>query len=382
MLLYFIKLILIGICMQTSTYTSTTVDSNKQASNKPLKFIILLLLATVIPFIAGPLIRSVYSSSDIAQQLFYLLLMVGGYHQVASVYLYFDNDAKKIINQHKWYFYFWPLMIASSIMLFYLIDNLWLESYLLQAYAMLTIYHYQKQNIGVYSLLAPTLGKGRMMPIESGLIMGGALVGMLVFTWPIDRALFQGTILSTYKDSIETFSLILLCSLTLYTAYYVCKNYLFTQAPQRQYSRAALLLGLVTFFWPMFIVEDKQTAFFMYATAHGLQYYVFIAIASLNGDKVQQLLKTEHIKGVLFRYYNLLLFVILTALSAYIWKQLYQVNPPSVFNYSETEVKRVIFGLASSISLIHYWIDGRIWKIRHQDSREFMHSKFKFLFAK
>ncbi|TXL05542.1 hypothetical protein BMR09_09925, partial [Methylococcaceae bacterium CS3] len=82
MLLYFIKLILIGICMQTSTYTSTTVHSNKQASNKPLKFTILLLLATVIPFIAGPLIRSVYSSSDIAQQLFYLLLMVGGYHRL------------------------------------------------------------------------------------------------------------------------------------------------------------------------------------------------------------------------------------------------------------------------------------------------------------
>jgi hypothetical protein len=99
------------------------------------------------PFIAGPLIRSVYSSSDIAQQLFYLMLMIGGYHQVASVYLYFDSDAKKIINRHKWYFYFWPLMIAASIMLFYLVDNLWLESYLLQAYAMLTIYHYQKQNI-------------------------------------------------------------------------------------------------------------------------------------------------------------------------------------------------------------------------------------------
>jgi hypothetical protein len=49
-------------------------------------------------------------------------------------------------------------MIAASIMLFYLVDNLWLESYLLQAYAMLTIYHYQKQNIGVYSLLAPAIG--------------------------------------------------------------------------------------------------------------------------------------------------------------------------------------------------------------------------------
>lgn len=368
--------------MQTPSYTANTIQSKEQVQNKPIKFIILLLLATAVPFIAGPVLRSVYSSSDIAQQLFYLVLMVGGYHQVASVYLYFDSDAKKIINQHKWYFYFWPLMIASSIMLFYLVDNLWLESYLLQIYAMLTIYHYQKQNIGVYSLLAPCLGSGRMMPIERGLIMGGAVVGMLVFTWPIERSLFQGTILSTYKDSIETFSLSLLCALTLYTLYYVCKNYLFIQAAQRQYSRAALLLGLVTFFWPMFIIDDKQTAFFMYATAHGLQYYVFIAIASLNGDKVEQKLKAEHIKGVLLRYSNLILFIILTAVSAYLWKQLYQATPPAIFNLSETEVKRAIFGLASSISLIHYWVDGRIWKIRHQDSREFMRSKFQFLFAK
>lgn len=368
--------------MQASPYTSNTINSNGQTGNKQLKFIILLLLATITPFIAGPLIRSVYSSSDIAQQLFYLMLMIGGYHQVASVYLYFDSDAKKIINRHKWYFYFWPLMIAASIMLFYLVDNLWLESYLLQAYAMLTIYHYQKQNIGVYSLLAPAIGAGRMLPIERGLIMGGAIVGMLVFTWPIDRTLFQGTILSTYKDSVTTFSLILLCLLTLYTIYYVSKNYLFIQATQRQYSRSALLLVLVTFFWPMFIIEDKQTAFFMYATAHGLQYYVFIAIASLNGDKVQHLLKAEHIKGVLFRYYNLILFIVLTVLSAYIWKQLYLIDPPALFNYSDAEIKRAIFGLASSISLIHYWIDGRIWKIRHDDSREFMRSKFQFLFAK
>jgi len=368
--------------MQTSSYTSTNIDRNEQAGNKPTKFIMLLLLATAIPFFAGPLLHTVYSGSEAAQQLFYLVLMIGGYHQVASVYLYFDSDAKKIINQHKWYFYFWPLMIASSIMLFYLLDNLWLESYLLQIYAMLTIYHYQKQNIGVYSLLVPTLGKGRMTPIERGLIMGGAIVGMLVFTWPLKRTLFQGTILSTYKDSVTNFSLLLLCSLTLFTIYYVSKNYLFIQSSQRQYSRAALLLALVTFFWPMFIIEDKQTAFFMYATAHGLQYYVFIAIAALNGDKVQKLLKAEHIKGILFRYYNLILFVTLTALSAYLWKQLYLVNPPAIFNYSETEVKRAIFGLASSISLIHYWIDGRIWKIRHADSREFMRSKFMFLFAK
>lgn len=352
---------------------------NPLPSNKPTKFIILLLLATIIPFIAGPLIRSVYSGSDFSQHIFYLVLMVGGYHQVASVYLYFDSDAKKIINRHKWYFYFWPLMISASIMLFYLIDNLWLESYFLQSYAMLTIYHYQKQNIGVYSLLAPTLGSGRMMPVERGLIMGGAVVGMLVFTWPIDRSLFQGTLLSTYKDSIETFSLTLLCVLTLYTVYYISKNYLFSQTRQTQYARAALLLILVTFFWPMFIIEDKQTAFFMYATAHGLQYYVFIAIAAFNGDKIQHLLNTEHLKGILLRYYNLILFIVLTALSVYIWKELYLLNPPAIFNFSETEIKRSIFGLASSISLIHYWIDGRIWKIRHNDSREFMRSKFKFL---
>jgi len=366
--------------MQTYPYTSNTINSNDQASNKPIKFIILLLLATAIPFFAGPLLRTVYADSEIAQQFFYVLLIVGGYHQVASVYLYFDNDAKKIINKNKWYFYFWPLMIAASIILFYIIDIMWLESYLLQIYAMLTIYHYQKQNIGVYSLLAPAVGKGRMMPIERGLIMGGAIVGMLVFTWPIERTLFQGTVLSSYKESIENFSLLLLCALTLYTIYYVCKHYLFLKSSQRQYLRATLLLALVTFFWPMFIIEDKQTAFFMYATAHGLQYYVFIAIASLNGDKVQQLLKSDHFKGLLLRYYNFVLFVVLTALSAYLWKQLYQVSPSSFFIFTDSQVKKAIFGFASSISLIHYWVDGRIWKIRHQDSREFMRSKFKFLF--
>lgn len=366
--------------MQSTSLTGNLINSGGQTRNKPVIFITFLLLATALPFIAGPILRSVYSGSDMAQQLFYLLLMIGGYHQVASVYLYFDSDARKIINQHKWYFYFWPLMISLSIMLFYLLDNLSLESYLLQIYAMLTIYHYQKQNIGVYSLLAPSIGTGRMLPIERGLIMGGALVGMLIFTWPIDRTLFQGTVLSTYKDSLEMLSLILLCTLTLYTCYFIGRNYLFIPPAQRQYLRAVLLLSLVTFFWPMFIVQDKQTAFFMYATAHGLQYYIFIAIASLNGDKVRQLLKAEQIRGALFRYYNLILFIVLTALSAYLWKQLYLVNPPAFLNFSDTEIKRAIFGLASSISLIHYWIDGRIWKIRHEDSREFMRSKFKFLF--
>ncbi len=366
--------------MQASSYTNTKINSNENGKDKPVKFILLLLLATATPFIAGPILRTVYSGSDIAQQLFYFVLMAGGYHQVASVYLYFDNDAKKIINQHKWYFYFWPLMIATSIMLFYIADIMWLESYLLQIYAMLTIYHYQKQNIGVYSLLVPAIGSGRMMPLERHLIMGGAVVGMLIFTWPIDRTLFQGTILSTYKESVTYFSLVLLCLLTLYTTYYVSKYYLFTKPSKRQYLRAALLLALVTFFWPMFIIEDKQTAFFMYATAHGLQYYVFIAIASFNGHKIRQLLVSDHLKGVFLRYYNLILFVVLTVVSAYLWKQLYLVNPSPVFTLTDNEVKKAIFGFASSISLIHYWVDGRMWKMRHKDCREFMQSKFSFLF--
>lgn len=367
--------------MQATSDTSNAINAQASTRKKPIKFILILLLATILPFVAGPFLHSVYASSEAAQQFFYLILMVGGYHQVASVYLYFDSDAKKIINQHKWYFYFWPLMIALSIMLFYLIDNLWLENYLLQIYAMLTIYHYQKQNIGVYSLLAPNIGTGRMLPFERYLILGGAIVGMLIFTWPIDRELFQGTILTHHKESVENFSLLLLCLLSIITLFFVSKKYLFVAAHQRQYLRAALLLLLVTFFWPMFIIEDKQTAFFMYATAHGLQYYVFIAIAAVNGDKVQRLMDSQRAKGRFFRGYNLILFIVLTALSAYLWKQLYQVNPSSVFNLSESEVKKAIFGLASSISLIHYWIDGRIWKIRHQDSREFMRSKFKFLFA-
>lgn len=362
--------------MQAPSSTNTPNEARQQ----PIKFITLLLLVTATPFIIGPLIKSVYADSDIAQQVFYLLLMAGGYHQVASVYLYFDSDAKTIINRHKWYFYFWPLMIATSIMAFYIIDIPWLENYLLQIYATLTVYHYQKQNIGVYSLLAPAIGNGRMVTVERILIMAGGVVGMLIFSWPIERELFQGTILSTYKSTFETMSLLLLCLLTLYTLYFLSKNYLWVKPEKRQYLRSALLLALVTFFWPMFVIEDKQTAFFMYATAHGLQYYVFIAVASTNGNKVKQLLQTDYLKGVWFRYSHLLLFTVLTVLSAYIWKELYLASPPAILIFSESEIKKAIFGLASSISLIHYWIDGRIWKMRHEDSRIFVRSKFNFLF--
>ena len=58
--------------MQVPSYTSTNIDSQKQASNNPTGFISLLLLATAIPFILGPLLRNVYTDSEIAQQFFYL----------------------------------------------------------------------------------------------------------------------------------------------------------------------------------------------------------------------------------------------------------------------------------------------------------------------
>ncbi len=348
--------------------------------SNPDKFIILLLVVTVLPFLVAPFLQAVYADTFITQQIFSLLLLVGGGHQVASMYLYIDREAKNIINRHKLYFYFGPFVIALSCSIFFMLDNKLIENYFWTAFAMITIFHYQKQNIGVYSLLAPVVGIGRMVPIERFLIMGGAIVGMLVFGWPIGQTLFHGTVLFPFEGIIKNFSLLLLCSLTLFTIFYVFKNYLWIKKTQRQLLRGLILLGLVTFFWPMFVIEDKLTAFFMFASAHALQYFVFIVCSATNGNTVQQLLNTDHKKGVSLRWFNLAIFIVLTGFLMYLWKQLGNVDPFSFLLFTENEMKKAVLGFSTSITLIHYWVDSRIWKMRYADSREFVRSKFNFLF--
>lgn len=366
--------------MQTDSFTSNNINSFDVPKSTSRSFVTILLAVTVLPFIAGPLLRSVYSNSAFAQHLFITLLLIGGVHQITSVYLYFDNDAKSIINKHKTYFYLGPIIIAILCASLFMANTQWIEDHFYTAFAMLTIFHYQKQNIGVYSLLAPVIGTGRMIPFERYLIMGGALVGMLVFASPVERTLFQGTFLFPFEKTIENLSLVLLCVLILFTVYFIVKNFLWTKRAQQQYLRAGLLFGLVIFFCPIFIIEDKLTAFFMYATAHGLQYFVFLASASLNGKKIQQILTIDPKKGRYFRTTNFIKYLILSILLAYLWKVLAAANPPSFLIFTEAEMKKGILGLSLSITLAHYWIDSRIWKMRHQDSREFVRSKFHFLF--
>jgi hypothetical protein len=122
--------------------------------------------------------------------------------------------------------------------------------------------------------------------------------------------------------------------------------------------REAVVLALMAFYAPLFVFSDALTAVFMYLTAHGLQYLVFMAwVTKTPADgrgRAIALVAVATVAGGLG---------VRALQNDAIWSE-----------YGVT-----LLGAAYGVTIWHFLLDGGVWRLRDAFPRAYMSERFRFL---
>lgn len=344
-------------------------------------FAALLLTATTLPFLLAPLATGTTLITDRGHALLLSVLLVSGAHQPTFWYLYADRDSRSVVLGHPLFFFAAPLVILTGCVGFFLQAPAALHSYFWMAWGVLSIHHYQRQNLGVFGLLAPVMGGQRMSIAERRLITAGGVCGMLVFGYPFQRTIFQDTILFPLEPYLGNAAAAAMLVLIAATVAHAARGLAARDGARGPWLlRGGLLLLLVSYYWPLFVIEDRLTAFAMFACGHGFQYWIIMSYVATNNDRLRDRSRASPRSAAWLALAQLLLFGGVTWLIASGVRQIGVVLGGGAFASSGEEYASVATSLVLSVTLVHYWVDARMWKMSKPDSRRFMRKKLDFLF--
>lgn len=344
-------------------------------------FVVGLFLLTLLPFFALPwLDQSTFAIGDGRYLLLAFVFPFLGSHQAASAFLYIEDGAVRVMRGSRWFFYVVPLVLVAATALFFAICSDQMMVYFLLLFGAYTIYHYQKQNIGLFALVAPQLTDTPMRKIERRLIFAAGIAGMFVFAWPVTSAPYEGTLLMPLFGVIETGVALLIAGCILVGVALTLASVKALKPDDSIFGsllRLFFLLCMVCFYLPMLIIEDRLLAFATFATAHALQYFLIMAFVAWNGSIAGRL--TASWKAMLFwPTLSLLCFGLLTWASWTGWQLV--TNAPVTWPGLSENTYKALLGAAVGFSLVHYHVDARIWRMRDELPRQFIKQKLFFLF--
>ncbi|MCB1864487.1 MAG: hypothetical protein KDG50_03590 [Chromatiales bacterium] len=341
-------------------------------------FTFCLLATTVSMFLLMPALASQHWPFGDGMHALAYLGPVFGAHQVATLYLFTDREARAVVAADRAFFLVWPLVIVAATTVWFYFAGVTALGYFWAFFAGITIYHYQKQNIGVFALLAPVLGHGRMSTFERRLILAGGLIGIAAFAYPIDHTPFHDTVLGPAHDWIVSADLIAFAALMAVAVWHVVRQLRAREAGTRpEWLKYVLLLVLVGYYWPLFVIENRLVAFLMFAGSHALQYFAIMGFVAANGTGVDGV-RAAGRRGLWQGAVSVVLLGAISYLAWQLWDGTAGLHRAKVFEQPWTSA---LIGLTTSFSLVHYHLDARFWQMRRRESGHFVRSRLPFLFA-
>lgn len=344
--------------------------------NKQL-FLWSMLLTTIVPFIIGiALIPVSISNEALVLGLLVLLVTPLGAHQVTTMYFYFDKLSLPII-QKNWQVYLLnPLIIMCGCFILMYFGGKQLAPYLAAILSAWTIYHYQKQNVGIFSLISPLINRAYMTPIEKRLIICSGVSGMLAFGSPTGTPLFEDTLFETFGPYAYQLSKLMLGIILAIFITLLWKSWRDNHHTHFKLFilRWGMLLLFLSFYTPLYLIENKLLAFGMFASAHGLQYLFIMLFVASDGNLISSSkLSKRHIFSVVISVCFLILMTVI------LWK-LWTMTQVAGNRFEGQPLGYALLGLAVSFSFVHYYLDGKLWKMSNPAIKQFMQQKLDFIF--
>ncbi|MGZ4954146.1 MAG: hypothetical protein ACXV8Q_03450 [Methylobacter sp.] len=301
---------------------------------------IALVAATFGPLILMPL--STWSGANTyidTKSLIVLSVLVGSGHVAATLFFFFDRNAREIIKTDHHRLIIFPLILAVTFSLILNYSSSQSVLVLSTLNYIFLFYHYQKQNFGIISLInsgipsesRPLLNCALFLPTAAGVIT------------------IEPTILQQLSGSSVSIKY-------LAASLYLCGSlagllYIIRYAEQLKPLTLSVIVAAILFFVPLWIYPDNRSASFgAFAAAHGAQYLVIMGFTSSGAGKV--IMKLAFISAVI--------------IGAIILEGFAQIS---------------LLGVTTGLTWGHFLIDARIWKMSRPDSRAYVASRLSSYIA-
>lgn len=331
-------------------------------------FVFMMLAASVFGFVAIPFLTPVWWKADIQQSAYASLMYVTGMHIGLTYFFYLDKDAGAVMRS-QWlrFFVAAPATLAFFFLAFYLgsqpVRNaLWV---IIGAW---TIWHFQKQNFGIFSLTNLAAADKPVSTQEKFAIYSAGVAGMLFNSIGYAKGL---TLLGFNELSGPALYLgwaaqalsigALLCVL--------CRD------------RASIrlrhaFLSIFVLNWTMLAFVPWPIAFATCSFGHGIQYMLMMTMV---GSRTKRIRFVGEVPSAVAAYVGAALVILVGVCVFYIAGHTNTLIP----NEGEASPLGIgLIGLTFAITGVHYVLDAGIWRMRLPVPRQYMTGKLAFLFAK
>lgn len=297
-----------------------------------IRFDQLIAAATVAPMAIFLLVTL---GGGLPTSLAVLTLFLGGPHVLATLGLYLDDQISAVVRGDLRRYVVWPLLVVPAVALGFGLARGQLALWLLSGLLAWQIYHFSKQNLGMFAFWTRARGLAAMTTGERRLLKATAVVGILGVLRTMD-------LVPRWSTSFQVAGLAVTAALALAAV---------TIGDGRR--RLALLLA-AAFYLPVHLFSvDVTSAAFIYQAAHGAQYYLMVGhVIRVDRRTARATLGIVLVGGVV-----LLAITAPASLVATPW----------------------LFGLGKGVVAAHFVADASFWQLRRPEVRAVMKDRFSFL---
>lgn len=299
------------------------------------RFIWGLVAASLVPFVAGPLVGALGSEPAVWALA---TVALGAPHVGTSAAFYFDGELRWLRDADRARFYLWPLVAVLVGLAVALTATPTMRVYAVAGFLGWQLHHFTRQNLGCFAFLCRARGMAGPTEEERRLLDLTTVAGVCA----IPSALIEQSIPG--EDALMLAGGLVMV-VTATRAWHAAR---LSGDPLR----AAALAFVVAFYLPLYVF-DGGAALLGYALAHGAQY--LLMVGHLPGHRVDGRRMTLAVVGG-FAMVGLPLY----------WAMGHTGQP-------------IVFGLFYGVTATHFIIDAGIWKMRDPEQRAYMRRRFAFL---
>ena len=346
---------------------STAAETRKPPTEDLLSsgsFFPLLLAVSLVTYLWIPLSWDWFPEAQGRPMATIILLFIASQaHVGASFYFYTDGDMRSfMLRQRPKRFLAGVLGIivaypAASLLVSRIPEGelqLSLAFLLISFYSAWQVHHYSRQSRGILSFLGKA-ESAPLSPTESRALSLTALagiVGVLGFSYPAARHL------QTVVGFLPTVSLGLMAA-----GWLVWFASLIRERPQHSWRRHLAMALTLAFFFPLYFFDDIFPAFFSFATAHGLQYFVFMGMVSRPRSRAATSLGHSEAPQPGTRLQK--------------WRPAITMVACGILIGALILTVPLAVGLG--IVMAHFVLDAGVWKLSEPFQRNYMAERFPFL---
>lgn len=320
------------------------------------RFLFALIAVSILPILITVLNFGAFGGKAAGPAFLYLIIAASSSAHVFMNLTYFTNKKwRTYFSQHPVHFYVVPAIIVVGCILLMLQTNNTIQLitlYLVNVFV--NMWHHGKQNWGVMSIIGRIRGRN-VSPMLKPLCNAWIFFAIpLCFTIPEVKKWIG-------EETLHSASLVCLVAFITFCVYHGIRGrFSVKQDPIVLLSAVALCC----YFVPTIFFHEVYWAITIWGLAHAGQYYLIVfSSMSLNERKSRKSL-----------WVGMAITAIMMATLTYVGFQAAISGSTQIDNIW----LRLVLGIYTGITLMHFWVDAFIWKFGNADIRKLHGDAFSF----